>query len=776
MKSKKTEKTVLALLPLRDMVMYPGMVTPLLVGRASSITAVETCLAREAPIFLCTQRDSDVEIPYTKDLYSIGVVGTILQVLHTPEGAMRVVVQGLERGRVESVRNLPEYAQVTITRVQEKPVDTNEILPHMRLALREFQRYGELSQRVSPEISVSLRSVSDAGTLADLLAAYLPLSTAERQDILETLDHKKRLEKVVAAFLRENELLKIEETVRERVRQQMERGQREHFLHEQLRVIQQELGERGEPVDEFAELREQIEKARMPAEVRAKAEQELARYERMPPLSPEAGVVRTYLEWLVEMPWQKRTRDAIDLHVARRVLDEDHYGLDKVKERILEFLAVRKLSKNTKGPVLCLVGPPGVGKTSLGQSIARAMNRKFVRVSLGGVRDEAEIRGHRRTYIGSMPGRIIQSIKKVGVKNPVFMLDEVDKMSMDYRGDPAAALLEVLDPEQNNAFSDHYLEVDFDLHEVFFITTANTEFDIPPPLHDRMEIVRLSGYTAYEKEHIARGFLIPKQLQLAGLKKDSVEFTKEGIHRIISRYTREAGVRELERQIANICRKIARKTVESGQEEYTRVDETKVTDLLGCYEYPETKAEEKPQVGLAVGLAWTWSGGDILNIETSTMKGKGELTLTGQLGDVMKESAQAAFTYLRAHAKELRIPLRFHQTLDIHVHVPEGAIPKDGPSAGIALAVSMLSALRGTPPQKGIAMTGELTLRGRVLQVGAVKEKIFAAHRAGIYTIVLPKENEKDLADIPQEIRKDMKFVFVRSIDEVFRVAFPKKG
>ncbi len=775
MSKRKSFKAVYPLLPLRDMVVFPGMVTPLLVGRPASLLAVEACETEGLPLFLCAQRDSSIEEPAFEDLFPIGVTASILQVLRAPEGAVRVVVQGLERGKVVNLTRRGGFLQVAIESLRESPPDKETILPHMRAALSEFQKYVELSQRVSPEILASLRTVEDSDNLADLLAAYLPATAEERQRILETLNVQERLERIAAAFMQENELLQLENHVRERVRQQIDRSQREHFLHEQLRAIQQELGERGELIDEYSALRDQIEKARMPAEVKAKAEQELTRYERMPPMSPEAGIVRTYLEWLIEMPWKKRSKDSIDLEVARRVLDEDHYGLEKVKERILEFLAVRKLCKDTKGPVLCLVGPPGVGKTSLGKSIARAMNRKFVRISLGGVRDEAEIRGHRRTYVGALPGRIIQSLKRAGVKNPVFMLDEIDKIGMDYRGDPAAALLEVLDPEQNHAFSDHYLEVDFDLHEVFFITTANSEFDIPSALHDRMEVVRISGYTPFEKERIAEGFLIPKQRKLAGLQDSDLTFTSEAIHRIISRYTREAGVRELERQLASVCRKISRKTVESGKHERTVVDAEMLTELLGPYAYPETRMETSPQVGLAVGLAWTWSGGDILNIETSTMKGKGELTLTGQLGDVMKESAHAAYTFLRAHARELKIPLRFHQTLDLHVHVPEGAIPKDGPSAGIALAVSMLSALRGVPPVKGIAMTGEVTLRGRVLQVGAVKEKVLAAHRAGIRTVILPKENEKDLVDIPTEVRKDLRFVLVNTIDEVFRSVFPKK-
>jgi ATP-dependent Lon protease len=537
-------------------------------------------------------------------------------------------------------------------------------------------------------------------------------------------------------------------------------------------VIHQELGDRDDGGGEFGEIRALLDKAKLPKEVKEKAEREFARYERMPPLSPEGAILRGYLEWLADVPWHKRTRDSINLKRAQQVLDEDHYGLEKVKERILEFLAVLKLSNNAKGPILCLVGPPGVGKTSLGQSIGRAMNRKFVRVSLGGIRDEAEIRGHRRTYVGALPGRIIQSMKKVGVKNPVFMLDEVDKMSVDFRGDPSSALLEVLDPAQNKMFSDHYLEVEYDLSEVFFIATANNEFDIPYALHDRMEIVRLPGYTLNEKERIARLFLIPRQMEACGLKTTHLSFLESGLDTLIQRYTREAGVRELERQIANICRKVARKVVSKEHREALRLDDGVVVELLGPPPYSAIRAEDKAQVGVAVGLAWTQAGGDILSIETSTMKGKGKLSLTGQLGNVMKESAEAGYTYLRANAAVLRIPADFYRNTDLHVHVPEGAIPKDGPSAGVTMIVSMLSALTNRAPRPALAMTGEITLRGRVLAVGGIKEKVIAAHRAGIRHILMPKENEKDFPDIPAEVRKDIKFTLVEYVSEVVKIAF----
>ncbi|HIJ75070.1 MAG TPA: endopeptidase La [Candidatus Hydrogenedentes bacterium] len=762
----------LPLLPLRDMVLFPRMIVPLLVGRTASITAVEESLASNRPLFLCAQRDATVETPQRNDLYSVGIAANILQTLRIPDGTMKVVVEGIGRGKVLRLYE-DEVMEVAVCRLDdETPPTTKETLALMRAALEQFEEYAKLSQRVAPEIVLSMRSESEPGALADLICAYLSVRFEERQELLEVQDAVVRLEKLSAILVRENELLEIEQTVRERVRDHVERNQREFYLQEQLKVIHQELGGREDEVDEFTELRRLIKKAKMPKEANEKALRELGRYERMPAMSPESTVIRTFVDWLTDMPWQKRTADALDIARAQKVLDEDHYGLAKVKERILEFLAVRKLSKSARGPVLCLVGPPGVGKTSLGRSIARAMKRKFVRVSLGGVRDEAEIRGHRRTYIGAMPGRIIQSIKKVGVRNPVFMLDEVDKMSTDFRGDPSSALLEVLDPEQNRAFSDHYLEVDFDLHEVFFITTANNEFQIPPALHDRMEVVRLPGYTVYEKERIGRLFLIPKQVGLAGLNDDVIRITDGAVDKIISRYTREAGVRQLERQIASVCRKVAKRIVSKKGARRVVVNEKRVVELLGPEEFSELRAEVEPQAGVAVGLAWTETGGDILNIESTTMKGKGELTLTGQLGDVMKESAHAALTYLRAHAAKLRLSPDFYKDIDIHVHVPEGAIPKDGPSAGVAIAVSILSALRDKPPKTAAAMTGEITLRGRVLPVGGVKEKVLAAHRAGIRTILMPKENEKDLIEIPKSVRNDIEFVLVSGIDEVISRVF----
>jgi ATP-dependent Lon protease len=776
-----TERTVkddpltdrLPLLPLKDVVVFPRMVVPLIVGRAASLAAIEESLATERPLFLCAQRDPSVEEPGQDDLYSVGVAANILQTLRMPDGTIKVVVEGMGRGKVRQLAPEDTHIKAVVRRLITYRESNKEYEALMRVALGQFEDYVRLTQRLSPEVVTTLRSTTDPDSLADLICAYLPLRVEERQELLEAEEPRERLEKISGFLMRENDMSELEQRVRERVREQMERSQREYYLQEQLKAIHQELGTREEGSDELGELFEMVDKAKMPKDVREKALRELNRYERMPALSPEAAVIRSYIEWLCDVPWSKSTKDFLDLEVVKTILDEDHYGLPKVKERILEYLAVRKLNRKSRGPILCFVGPPGVGKTSLGQSIARAMRRKFVRVSLGGVRDEAEIRGHRRTYIGALPGRIIQSMKRVGVRNPVFMLDEIDKMSMDFRGDPSSALLEVLDPEQNRNFSDHYLEVDFDLHEVFFIATANNEYEIPHALHDRLEIVRISGYTHHEKEKIARMFLIPKQTREAGLEERDIDITDEGLDVLIHRYTREAGVRELERRIANVCRKVARRIVTDGKGKQIVVDGARVAELLGPEEYPSLRAEIEPQEGLAVGLAWTSAGGDILHIETSVTRGKGQLTLTGQLGDVMKESAHAAYTYLRAHAKELGISDAFHKDKDLHIHVPEGAIPKDGPSAGIAIAVSMLSALRGKPPAGLLAMTGEITLRGRVLCVGGIKEKVLAAHRAGIRTVVLPEENMKDLYEIPEDTKKDLRFVPVENIGEALAVAFP---
>jgi ATP-dependent Lon protease len=776
-RAAEEEDMRLYLLPLKDAVVFPRMIVPLLVGRPASLAAVEGSLAKSQPLFLCTQRDPAEENPEEDGLFTVGVAATILQTLRMPDGTMKVVVEGLGRGQVARFMLAEDEEAASEVQVQEL---SSEVSPEsesgalVRAVLGQFEDYVQLSQRVAPEILMSIQGMDDAELIADSVCAYLPISVEERQELVELIHTGERLERMTALLMRENELIRMEQSVRDRVREQMDRGQREHFLHEQLKVIHQELGNR-EDGDEFSEMRNLIAKAKMPKEVKAKADREFARYERMPMLSPEGSVIRSYLEWLCDMPWAKRSRDLLDLKRAQATLDEDHFGLEEVKDRILEYLAVRKLSNSARGPILCLVGPPGVGKTSLGSSIARAMKRKFIRASLGGVRDEAEIRGHRRTYIGAMPGRILQSIKKAGVKNPLFLLDEVDKMSNDFRGDPSSALLEVLDPAQNKDFSDHYLEVPFDLSEVFFIATANSEFDIPEALQDRMEVVRLSGYTIREKEQIGTLFLIPRMMEECGLSEKVVTFAPDGVTTIVQRYTREAGVRELERQIARVLRKVARKIVEKSHDGLITLDGEEITKLLGPPVYSGLRSVEEPQAGIAIGMAWTQVGGDILYIETTTMEGKGKLTLTGQLGDVMKESAEAAFTYIRAHAKALKVPVDFHKNMDLHIHVAEGAVPKDGPSAGTALIVSILSALRNKKPAPALSMTGEITLLGRVLPVGGIKEKLLAAHRAGIKTIMLPRENEKDLTKIPDDVRNDLTIVLVESVDEVLKVAFGRK-
>ena len=766
----------LPLLPLKDAVVFPRMVVPLFVGRPASVAAVEKAFEEDSPLFLCTQKDAAEESPQSSGMYRVGTAAKIVNILRLPDASIKVVVEGLARGqvRVFNLRKIPYTVEVR--KIEPDNPKGMDIEGLMRAVLHQFEEYVRLTQRIAPEIFLTIQAMNEPDLFSDTVCAFLFINVEERQELLECLDVKKRLEKISVLLAREIELADIEHRVRNRVREQMERGQREHYLQEQLRVIQQELGSREDGGNEFTELREMIDKAGMPKEVKVKADREFQRYERLPLMSPESAVLRGYLEWLCDMPWSKRTRDAIDLTKAREVLDADHFGLEKVKERILEFLAVRKLNKKGKGPILCLVGPPGVGKTSLGQSIARAMSRKFVRVSLGGVRDEAEIRGHRRTYVGALPGRLIQSIKESGVKNPLFMLDEIDKMSMDFRGDPSSALLEALDPEQNKHFSDHYLEVGFDLSEVFFITTANNEYNIPFPLQDRMEIVRLPGYTHEEKSQIARLFLIPRQIVDCGIKTSDVEFTEEGLNTLIQRYTREAGVRELERAIAGICRKVARKIVDKNEDREKKLDAAVIMKLLGPPPYGEMPAEIEADIGVAIGMAWTQAGGETLRVETSIMPGKGNLMLTGQLGDVMKESATAAYSYIRANAGTWGIKSDFYRSCDIHVHVPEGAIPKDGPSAGLAMIVSILSALRKTAPAPALAMTGEITLRGKVLAVGGVKEKVLAARRAGITTIILPRENEKDFPDLPEEVRENVAFVLVDTVNQALETVFPKAG
>ncbi len=765
----------LPLLPLKDMVVFPKMAVPLFVGRDMSVEAVEFAIEKDVPLFLCMQHDPDVEHPRASDMHRIGTAASIVNVLRLPDNSLKVVVEGLARVRAKSFAfsKAPVFARVERLIAPWQPGIQTDALA--RTVLHQFEEYVQLTGRIAPEVLMGIQqNAEDPEFLTNMVCAFLFVSVEERQTLLECLNMKRRLQMLSEMLMRENELAEIEQRVRSRVREQMERGQREHYLQEQLRVIQQELGTREDGGNEFTELRAMIEKAGMPAEVKEKADREYARYERLPLMSPESAVLRGYLEWLCDMPWSKRTRDSLDLKTAQKVLDADHFGLKKVKERILEFLAVRKLNKKGRGPILCLVGPPGVGKTSLGQSVARAMNRKFARVSLGGIRDEAEIRGHRRTYVGALPGRIVQSIKDVGVRNPVFMLDEIDKMSVDFRGDPSSALLEALDPAQNMNFSDHYLEVGYDLSEVFFITTANSEFNIPEPLQDRMEVVRLPGYTQEEKIQIANLFLIPRQIKECGLKRKQITFTDAGLQTLMQRYTREAGVRELERSIAGICRKTARKIVDKTNDGPVTLTPETVLQLLGPPLYGEARPESKAEVGVAIGMAWTQAGGEVLRVESSIMKGKGTLLLTGQLGEVMRESASAAYTFIRANADKLGVKTAFYKTQDIHVHVPEGAIAKDGPSAGLAMIVSILSAITNKTPAAAVAMTGEITLRGKILPVGGVKEKVLAARRAGITRVILPKDNQKDFPELPDEIHEHIAFDLVETVEEALDIIFPK--
>jgi len=766
----------LPMLTLKDAVVFPRMVVPLFIGRERSLEAVETSLDENTPIFLVTQKNDEMEEPRPGDLYKIGTIAKIVNALRLPDGNMKIVVEGLTRASVKNFRMRNEYRALVfpIQSILPKDEDGNKALTAlMRTVLHQFEEYVRLTQRVAPEIYMSIQNIPDPEVFSDMVCAYLSVSLFERQMLLEFIDVSKRMEMLAMYLERENELARLEQKVRHRIREQVERNQRIHYLQEQLKVIQQELGERDEEAGEVDDLRKKVEKKNLPKEVQEKVDEEITRLQRIPFMSPEFSIVRGYIEWILDLPWTEHTHEEIDLERAKKILDEDHYGLRKVKERILEYLAVRKLSQGAKGPILCLVGPPGVGKTSLGQSIARAMGRKFVRVSLGGVRDEAEIRGHRRTYVGALPGRILQGMKQAGVINPVFMLDEVDKMSMDFRGDPSSALLEVLDPAQNVHFSDHYLELGYDLSQVFFITTANDEYAIPLPLHDRMEIVELPGYTLEEKLEIARGFLIPRQVRENGLPDGYFTLPEDTLRHIIQRYTREAGVRELERSIAALCRKIARRIVEHTLTEPQTVTVEQAEEWLGPPPYSATSIEKESEVGVALGMAWSASGGDLLRIETSLMKGKGTHILTGRLGEIMKESAAAAFTWIRAHADEFPLPPDFHKNYDIHLHVPEGATPKDGPSAGISILISMLSALTGKAPEPALAMTGEITLRGRVLPVGGIKEKVLAARRAGITRVILPRENQKDFPDLPKEVLEEIRFELVDTVEQAVDIALP---
>ena len=762
---------VMPLLPIRDIVIYPYMMLPLFVGREVSINAVNEALERDRHIFLVVQKDSAEDDPKACDLYRVGTVATILRMLKLDDGRVKILVQGLAKGALEGFLQEAPYFEVRIRKVVEQQVmDLSiEVEALMRSVKEKIEQILNL-KNLPPEIVMVTDNVVDPGVLADLVASNLRLKIEESQSILEIHEPVERLQKVNELLSRELELATVQARIQNQAKDEMSKTQREYFLREQLRQIHQELGDGDEKTEEINELKGQIDEADMPPDVRKEAAKQLKRLEQMHPESSESSLVRTYLDWMVELPWSRRTDDNLDLKKAKEVLDEDHFDLDKIKERFLEYLAVNKLRKKIRGPILCFVGPPGVGKTSLGKSIARALGRNFVRISLGGIRDEAEIRGHRRTYVGALPGRIIQGMKQAGSNNPVFMLDELDKLGNDFRGDPSAALLEVLDPEQNHAFSDHYLNVPFDLSSVLFICTANLIDTVPPALRDRMEVVNLSGYTNEEKLEIARRFLIPRQLQEAGISDDLLDVSNDAVLRIVEQYTREAGLRNLEREVAAICRKVARK-VADGRAHRTRLTRKNLHLFLGPPRFL-TETQEQNEVGVATGLAWTSAGGEVLHVEASLSKGRGNLTLTGQLGDVMRESAQAAVSYARAHAKNLGLKENFYQKQDIHIHVPSGSIPKDGPSAGITMGTALISALTRRPVSRNVAMTGEITLRGRVLPVGGLKEKCLAAFRSGVETVAIPFQNRKDLEDIPRPLRNKLQFILARNMNDVLAAAF----
>ena len=765
----------LPLLPLKNVVLFPHMIVPLYVGRERSIDALDAALTRGKQVFLCTQRRADCEDPKEADLYRVGVIGEVVQQLKLPDGTIKVLIEGASRAVIDRFIQVEPHLRVDVTVLEEDVEASPELEAMMRGVVDLFDRYIELDKKVPPEVNLTVRGVEDAGRMADIVASNLGIGVTDKQDVLETFQMNARLEKLSSVLQREIEILDMDRGIRQRVRQQIDRRQKEFYLKEQMRVIQEELGGEDPQLSELDELRDKVRGLELAGAIEERLLKDVDRLERMPPGSPEISVLHNYLDLVVSLPWHESSEDITDLRAAEKVLDEDHHGLRKIKERILEFLAVRQLTKSPKGPILCFIGPPGVGKTSLGRSIARALNRKFVRVSLGGVGDEAEIRGHRRTYVGSMPGRIIKGLREAGTRNPVFLLDEIDKMSSDFRGDPASAMLEVLDPEQNKHFSDHFLEIPFDLSEVLFITTANVFYSIPRALLDRMEVINLPGYTAEEKMVIAREFLVPKQLQDHGLSSKHIEITKPALATIISRYTSEAGVRNLERSIASVCRKVAREVVKGKTRKMT-VAPNRLEDLLGPPRYKPDEGHKEPQIGVANGLAWTEVGGVLLTIEVITMPGKGNLNLTGQMGDVMQESARAALSYARSNAEALGIPVDFRDKLDLHIHIPKGAIPKDGPSAGISMALAIISALAQRPIRSDVALTGEITLRGRVLPIGGLKEKVLAAHRIGIHTILLPEDNQPDVADIPADIRKRLTFKFVKTMDEVIALALLPKS
>jgi len=776
---EKSDTKRLPMMPIRDVVIFPYMMTPFVVGRESSVRALEEAMAGDKKIFLATQHDASIDEPKPDEIYSVGTIVNIVQSLKLPDGNIKVLVEGVERAKVVSVTDDEGFFRAVVRTMAFKVEPGPQLDVLISRVTGLFEQYVKLSQNLNYENMIQAIRVDDPGKLSDTVGANLQLTIEERQELLEIFDPIDRLTRVAEMLDIEIEKLNVDRTIQGRVKRQMEKAQKEYYLNEKIKAIQKELG-RGEK-SEIDELKKRIETAGMTKDALDKAMAELKRLENMPPMSAESTVSRNYLDWLLAVPWKKRSKEIRDLKFAEQVLESDHYGLEKIKERILEFLAVRRLVKTPKGSILCFVGPPGVGKTSLGMSIAKATGRKFVRLSLGGVRDEAEIRGHRRTYIGALPGQIIQMMKKAGTRNPVFMLDEVDKMSMDFRGDPSAALLEVLDPEQNYMFVDHYLDVEYDLSQVFFIATANVLHTIPPALQDRMETIRLSGYTELEKMEIAKRFLVRKQMEATGLGKDQVEFTDSGLNGLIQYYSREAGVRNLEREIGNVCRKVARQVVNSmGGKDKKPVAKAVITgeklpELLGPWKFRDLDAEKKNEVGAAVGLAWTEVGGQILSVECTLMEGKGKLTITGKLGEVMQESAQAAMSYIRSRAHTFGLPRDFYRNLDVHLHIPEGAIPKDGPSAGITIATTISSALTRIPVRGDVAMTGEITLRGKVLPIGGLKEKLMAAHRHGILEAIMPRENEKDLPDIPDPIKQTMQLHFVEHMDDVLKIALERE-
>ncbi|QDO75631.1 endopeptidase La [Aeromonas caviae] len=770
MNLERSERIEIPVLPLRDVVVYPHMVIPLFVGREKSIRCLEAAMEQDKKVLLVAQKDASTDEPTVEEIFSVGTVANILQMLKLPDGTVKVLVEGGQRARLERMIDDRDFFVGEAQYIASAPIEEKGQDVLVRSAIGQFEGYIKLNKKIPPEVLTSISAIDDAARLADTMAAHMPLKLEDKQKVLEIASVSERIEFLMAMMESEIDLLQVEKRIRSRVKKQMEKSQREYYLNEQMKAIQKELGELEDSPDEFEALNRKIEEAGMPEDAREKAQAELAKLKMMSPMSAEATVVRSYVDWMVQVPWKARSKVKKDLGKAQEVLDADHYGLDKVKDRILEYLAVQARVNKLKGPILCLVGPPGVGKTSLGQSIAKATGRKYVRMALGGVRDEAEIRGHRRTYIGSMPGKLIQKMAKVGVKNPLFLLDEIDKMSSDMRGDPASALLEVLDPEQNSSFNDHYLEVDYDLSDVMFVATSNS-MNIPGPLLDRMEVIRLSGYTEDEKLNIAKQHLVAKQIQRNGLKPSEITIEDSALIGVIRYYTREAGVRSLEREISKICRKAVKRILLDKSIKHVQVNQENLKEFLGVQRFDYGKATDQNQIGQVCGLAWTEVGGDLLTIETTNMPGKGKLTYTGSLGDVMQESIQAAMTVVRARAEKLRINADFYEKRDIHVHVPEGATPKDGPSAGIAMCTALVSSLTGNPVRADVAMTGEITLRGEVLPIGGLKEKLLAAHRGGIKRVLIPKENERDLEEIPANVKQDLEIYPVRWIDEVLALA-----